>query len=125
MLEALGCEMQIDPPYGRHDSTVILLATIWNAAQAQLRPRVGPQSENVVLPAVRKAPKEEWAQSVIAVGASMKQAGAATIPQDRATCVVFGMPKRSRKGRSISFCRYEKLATRALELATSLEKVRS
>ena len=239
-----------------HDSAVMLLDTIWNAAQAQLRPRVGPQmNADVVLPAIRKAPKGESSQSVIAVGAStggtealraflsvmpadcppivivqhmpevftrafaerldhecvvkvaeatdgqslqsgqaliapgnfhtliehsgkglvarvitgplvsrhrpsvdvlfrsvantaganavgvimtgmgndgsqglweMKQAGAATIAQDRVSCVVFGMPQEAIAKGAVDFVLpLRELATRALELAASLEKVRS
>lgn len=240
-----------------HDSAVMLLDTVWNAAQAQLRPRVGPQmSADVVLPAVRKAAKtEESSQGIIAVGAStggtealraflsvmpadcppivivqhmpevftrafaerldhecvikvaeasdgqglqsgqaliapgnfhtmvehsgkglvtrvmsgplvsrhrpsvdvlfrsvantaggsavgvimtgmgndgaqgmleMKQAGAATIAQDRASCVVFGMPQEAIAKGAVDFVLpLRELATRALELASSLEKVRS
>lgn len=53
----------------------MLLDTVWNAAQAQLRPRVGSQmSADVVLPAVRKAAKtEESSQGIIAVGAPEAQ----------------------------------------------------
>ena len=240
-----------------HDSAVMLLDTVWNAAQAQLRPRVGPQmSADVVLLAVRKAAKtEKSSQGIIAVGAStggtealraflsvmpadcppivivqhmpevftrafaerldhecvikvaeasdgqglqsgqaliapgnfhtmvehsgkglvtrvmsgplvsrhrpsvdvlfrsvantaggsavgvimtgmgndgaqgmleMKQAGAATIAQDRASCVVFGMPQEAIAKGAVDFVLpLRELATRALELASSLEKVRS
>lgn len=54
-----------------HDSAVMLLDTVWNAAEAKLRPVVGPRmSADVVLPAVRRVGKGEPSQSVIAVGAS-------------------------------------------------------
>jgi two-component system chemotaxis response regulator CheB len=239
-----------------HDSAVMLLDTVWNAAQAQLRPRVGPQmNADVVLPAVRQAAKAESSQSIIAVGAStggtealraflsvmpadcppivivqhmpevftrafaerldhecvikvaeasdgqalqsgqaliapgnfhtmvehsgkglvtrvasgplvsrhrpsvdvlfrsvantaggsavgvimtgmgndgaqgmweMKQAGAATIAQDRASCVVFGMPQEAIAKGAVDFVLpLREVATRALELAVSPEKVRS
>jgi two-component system chemotaxis response regulator CheB len=53
------------------DSAVMLLDTVWNAGQTQVRPRVTPRlSADVVLPAVRKTLKAEASQSLIAVGAS-------------------------------------------------------
>lgn len=56
----------------------------------------------------------------------MKQAGAATIAQDRASCVVFGMPQEAIAKGAVDFVLpLRELATRALELASSLEKVRS
>lgn len=56
----------------------------------------------------------------------MKQAGAATIAQDRASCVVFGMPQEAIAKGAVDFVApLRELATRALELASSLEKVRS
>jgi two-component system chemotaxis response regulator CheB len=53
------------------DSAVMLLDTVWNAAQTQVRLRVTPRmNADVVLPAVRKTLQAEASQSLIAVGAS-------------------------------------------------------
>jgi two-component system, chemotaxis family, protein-glutamate methylesterase/glutaminase len=54
----------------------------------------------------------------------MKQAGAATIAQDKATSVVFGMPQEAiAKGAVDLVLPLDQLARRALELAVSGERV--
>ena len=54
----------------------------------------------------------------------MKQAGAATIAQDQATSVVFGMPQEAiAKGAVDAVLPLEQIATKALELALSGERV--
>jgi two-component system chemotaxis response regulator CheB len=54
----------------------------------------------------------------------MKQAGAATIAQDKATCVVFGMPQEAILKGAVDFVLpLEKIAGRALELAVAGERV--
>jgi len=53
----------------------------------------------------------------------MKQAGAVTIAQDKATCVVFGMPQEAIIKGAVDFVLpLDQIAPRALELALSLEK---
>jgi two-component system, chemotaxis family, protein-glutamate methylesterase/glutaminase len=52
----------------------------------------------------------------------MKQAGAATIAQDKATCVVFGMPQESIVKGAVDFVLpLDQIATRALELSASCQ----
>jgi two-component system, chemotaxis family, protein-glutamate methylesterase/glutaminase len=54
----------------------------------------------------------------------MKQAGAATIAQDKASCVVFGMPHEAiLKGAVDLVLPLERIAGRALELAVAGERV--
>jgi two-component system chemotaxis response regulator CheB len=54
----------------------------------------------------------------------MKQAGAATIAQDKATSVVFGMPQEAiAKGAVDLVLPLDQIARRALELAVSGERV--
>jgi two-component system chemotaxis response regulator CheB len=54
----------------------------------------------------------------------MKQAGAVTIAQDRATSVVFGMPQEAIGKGAVDFVLpLNQIGPRALELAVSLEKL--